>query len=115
MLGVVLIATLRGFPVDSNAPLAQTSAAQISDKVAELAAAPAAKREISQAWQRAVDLGSYQYSTDVLQTTIPLATLNNMGRSSKQQAIHLAGRADLRELTMQMTLWLDGGSRHYRE
>ena len=104
-LGVFLVATLFGLPRDFRAPLEQASAT-----VTELAAAPAAQRQISQAWQRAVDLGSYRYATDVIQTTVPLATVANMGRSSKQQSIYVEGSTDLREQTMHMTLWLDGGN-----
>jgi hypothetical protein len=83
---------------------------QLGAQTAELLAAPAAHQEVNAAWQRAVNLGGYRYTTDVIQTTIPLATPGNAGRSSKQQAIHLEGESNLREQSMHMTLWLDGGS-----
>ena len=104
-LGVFLVAALVGLPRDFRAPLDQASAT-----VTELAAAPAARQEVAAAWQRAVELGSYRYATDVIQTTVPLATVANMGRSSKQQAIRVEGSTDLRSQTMHMTLWLDGGN-----
>ncbi len=105
LLGLLLVAALWVFPTPTAGPLSQTSA-----RLGELAAAPAAQREVSQAWQRAVELGSYRYTTDVIQTTIPLATVQNMGRSSKQQAIHLEGESNLRDQSMHLTLWMDGGS-----
>jgi len=108
-LCTLFLAVLLGLPQDAAASLTQASTT-VTEKVTELAAAPAARQEVAAAWQRAIDLGGYRYATDVIQTTVPLATVANMGRSSKQQAIYVEGSTDLRQQSMQMTIWLDGGN-----
>ena len=40
------------------------------------------------AWTMAKQRGSYNFSSDVVQTTTPLATLKNVGRSSRTDAIY---------------------------
>ena len=56
-------------------------------------------------WQRAMASGAYQFSADVVQKTIPMADIANLGRTSREQTFHLTGDADLAaerlELTMQ--------------
>ena len=41
-----------------------------------------AEDAVKQAWERAREAGSYRYTADVVQNTIPLATITNVGRTS---------------------------------
>ncbi|MBI1296143.1 hypothetical protein GC175_14410 [bacterium] len=70
--------------------------------------------EVTAAWQRAQESGSYHFSSDVIQVTIPEATLTNVGRRSIQEQVYLEGETDLRAGSMQIKLWTDsldqGGS-----
>jgi hypothetical protein len=65
---------------------------------------------LQQAWQRARAAGSYHFSSDVTQHTIPVAKSTNIGRQSRTERIYLAGKTDLRAATLEMRLWSDGGS-----
>lgn len=71
---------------------------------------PNARAEVQAAWQRARDAGSYQFTADVLQHTIPLPTVTNAGRRSRQDALRLEGQTNLREQQMRLTVWSQGGS-----
>ncbi len=55
-------------------------------------------------------LGSYRFTADILQTSIPLPTLTNVGRASKQDKVHLEGETDRPGQTMSLRLWSQGGS-----
>ncbi len=69
---------------------------------------------VEQAWQRVQERGSYEFSSDVVQTTIPEATLFNIGRKSKEERLYLEGESNLQQETMNLKLWSDaaggGGS-----
>ncbi len=69
-----------------------------------------AQAEVEDAWQLVTDLGSYQYSTDIIQQTIPLALVTNVGRTSKNEAFHIEGSTNLPDKTMNMVVWAEGGS-----
>ena len=45
-----------------------------------------------------------------VQTTYPAPALVNVGRSSRQDTLHIEGQTNLPARTLQMTLWKDGGS-----
>ena len=66
------------------------------------------------AWQRVQQRGAYEFSSDVVQTIIPDATLANIGRSSREERLYLEGESNLRLATMDLKLWSDaaggGGS-----
>jgi hypothetical protein len=62
------------------------------------------------AWQRAQARGSYHFATDAVQVTTPTATVANVGRTSREERIHLEGQTDLRANTLHMRLWSQGGS-----
>ena len=62
------------------------------------------------AWEAARAVGSYAFTTDIRQVTIPSARITNVGRSSKNQLLHLEGQADLQQELLEMTLWTDGGN-----
>ncbi len=61
-------------------------------------------------WQRVRDAGSYRFTADVVQTTIPLPMVTNVGRASKQERLHIAGQTDLDGRAMDMKVWTQGGS-----
>src|SRR5262245_26777908 len=65
---------------------------------------------VSAAWQRARAAGSYHFASDVVQQTIPSATIANVGRTSRTEQLRLEGQADLRRSTLELRLWQDGGS-----
>ncbi len=70
----------------------------------------AATDPVTAAWQKAKAAGSYHFTSDVLQKTIPVASITNVGRGSRSDALHLEGRNDLRNQTLELTLWNQGGS-----
>ncbi len=71
----------------------------------------AAERDpITQAWTHARDAGSYRFTSDVTEVSLPLATLANVGRTGRTQQLYLEGQNDLRGKQMAFTLWADGGS-----
>src|SRR3990172_2417607 len=72
--------------------------------------ASGARAEIATIWQRARATGGYEFSADVVQTTIPLPGLANVGRSSKQQTLHIEGSTDFPKQTLELALWSEGGS-----
>ena len=65
---------------------------------------------IQAAWQRAREAGSYHFAADVVQTTVPLPTVTNVGRQSKRDALRIEGQTNLPDQTMRLTLWSQGGS-----
>src|SRR5262245_38481608 len=65
---------------------------------------------VTAAWERARTAGSYHFTSDVTQVTLPLATLGNVGRTSRTEKLHLEGQNDLRADQMAFTLWSEGGS-----
>ncbi|MCE7981159.1 MAG: hypothetical protein DYG89_08210, partial [Caldilinea sp. CFX5] len=65
---------------------------------------------ITAAWTQARAAGSYHFDADVTQLTVPVAKVTNVGRTSRSEALHLAGQTNLRAQTLQMHLWSDGGS-----
>src|SRR5262249_4680892 len=65
---------------------------------------------VSAAWERTRAAGSYHFASDVIQETIPSATIANVGRSSRTDKLRLEGQADLRRSALELRLWQDGGS-----
>jgi hypothetical protein len=61
------------------------------------------------AWQAAQQRGSYAFSSDVTQTTTPLATIQNVGRKSRTSELHLDGQSDLRKASLALRLWSGAG------
>jgi len=68
------------------------------------------KQVIQRAWRCAQESGAYHFSTDIAQTTYPAPALVNVGRSSRQDLLHIEGQTNFPERTMLMTLWKGGGS-----
>lgn len=71
-------------------------------------------RAVTAAWQRAQARGGYHFSVDVVQVTVPAATLTNVGRRSTQEQIYLEGQTELPSGSMDLRIWSDsldnGGS-----
>ncbi len=65
---------------------------------------------VQSAWQRARQAGAYRFATEIVQTTHPAPALANVGRSSRQDTLHIEGQANLADRTLLMTLWQGGGS-----
>ena len=77
-----------------------------------------ATEAVEQAWQRVQDSGSYSFNSDIVQVTIPEATLTNVGRSSREERLDLEGQTDLHSQAMELRLWADatgGGSNRSRK
>ncbi len=65
---------------------------------------------IEAAWQRAREAGSYHFTADIRQTVAPQPTVLNVGRASKEEALHLEGETNLPDRQLHLTLWSQGGS-----
>ncbi len=66
--------------------------------------------QVRDAWERALKMGSYRYTTEIVQTTSPLPMVVNTGHGYRQEAFHLDGEIHLHDQTMQIRLEKDGGS-----
>jgi hypothetical protein len=88
------------------ATLAVVGWSVLADTRAAESAAPALA--LRQAWQRARETGSYHFGGDLDQTTLPAATVANVGLSSRQSSIHMEGDADLPAGALRFTLWSEG-------
>ena len=58
-------------------------------------------------WEKARESGAYQFNSDILQVTVPAATLRNIGNGSHEDRFYLEGETDLRAQEMRMTLLSD--------
>lgn len=65
---------------------------------------------VTAAWEAARAAGSYHFTSDVTQMTLPTASIANVGRSSRTEKLYLAGQNDLATERMELTLWSEGGS-----
>jgi hypothetical protein len=68
------------------------------------------RHALSEAWKRAYDAGVYGFVTDIRQSVVPQSTVRNVGRTSKERALHLEGETNLLERQISLTLWSQGGS-----
>ncbi|MEA3397775.1 MAG: hypothetical protein U9R05_09975, partial [Chloroflexota bacterium] len=62
------------------------------------------------AWKRARQSGAYRFTADIVQNTIPLPTVTNVGRASRQDTLHIEGQTNLPARVLDFTLWSQGGS-----
>jgi hypothetical protein len=65
---------------------------------------------VTAAWERARAAGSYEFTSDITQVTLPLATLSNVGHTGRTDKLYLEGQNDLRASQMEFTLWSEGGN-----
>ena len=56
------------------------------------------------------DAGGYAFRADITQRQIPLATVANVGRSSRADSFYIEGDTDPVAGAMTLTLWSEGGS-----
>lgn len=49
---------------------------------------------VQAAWERARQSGSYRYTADIVQRSIPKPTVTNVGRTSSQNELHIEGEAN---------------------
>ncbi|MCA9980719.1 MAG: thrombospondin type 3 repeat-containing protein, partial [Anaerolineales bacterium] len=54
--------------------------------------------------------GSYEFTADIIQHTIPVADVTTIGRASQRQEMHLQGETNLQQDHLTMTLWAQGGT-----
>ena len=72
--------------------------------------APPAEDAIGQIWQRVRAAGAYEFRANLLQDIVPVAGVTNVGQNSERQEVRIEGATNLRDQTLQMTLWSQGGS-----
>jgi hypothetical protein len=72
--------------------------------------ASAERSGMQAAWERARQAGSYRFTADVVQKTIPLPLVTNVGRQSREDTLHLEGQTSLPQRTLDLTLWSEGGN-----
>ncbi len=103
---------MRRFATPALAPALLLLALALTIALAVLPRAVAAARPdpVTAAWELARSRGAYSFSSDVVQRSTPTATVANIGRSSREQRLHLAGAYDLRAHSAEMRLWTSGGS-----
>ncbi|MEZ4673457.1 MAG: hypothetical protein R2932_04345 [Caldilineaceae bacterium] len=65
---------------------------------------------VTAAWEKARDAIAYEFSSDVTQVSVPTATVANAGRTSQTHKVHLEGNSNLREQSLELQLWSQGGS-----
>src|ERR1041385_7391398 len=61
------------------------------------------------AWERPRAGGAYRFTSDVTQSTVPTATVMNVGRSGRTETYHLEGQNSVRDARLEMRLWSDSG------
>ena len=69
------------------------------------------KDPVTSAWDIVRAAGTYHFSSDVTQLTLPTATVSNVGRAGRTEKLYLEGQNDLNTQKMELTLWADGGTR----
>lgn len=82
---------------------------QLSRPTAVAAFLPGSNPVIA-AWQAAQQRGAYHFESDLTQTTTPLATLTNVGKTSREQRFRLEGDNNLTAQTMNLRLWANDGN-----
>jgi len=66
--------------------------------------------QVQLAWAQAKQAGAYHFTSEIIQTTHPVASVTNIGQRSQQTALHLEGHTNLPARQMELTLWSNGGS-----
>lgn len=65
---------------------------------------------VTAAWEKAKAAGSYAFTSNVHQKTLPVASISNVGRTSRSEDLYLEGQSDLRAAKLELTIWSGGGS-----
>jgi hypothetical protein len=66
--------------------------------------------EVRAAWRRAQEIGQYQFTSELVQTTHPGPALVNVGRSSESDVLYMEGEANLPADQLQLALWDNQGT-----
>ena len=69
-----------------------------------------APNPVTAAWEKARAAGSYAFTSNITQVTVPVASVTNVGRSSRTEELYLEGQSNLRENQMEMRIWSQGGN-----
>lgn len=65
---------------------------------------------VTAAWEKARAAGSYEFTSDVTQITVPVAQVTNIGRQSRSDRLHLEGYTDLVNERLALQIWSESGS-----
>src|SRR5512139_743174 len=91
------IRRLQGLPVSIVLLLLITAiflgATQALTALGAVTSSPA--NSLKQVWDRVRASGAYHFSADIVQTRTPLATVDNVGRQSQQDTLHVEGQTNL--------------------
>ena len=71
---------------------------------------PSPADTVQQAWQRARDLGTYSFATDLTATAYAAPKLANTGRPASEERLHLEGSVDVPADTLLLSVWQGSGS-----
>ncbi|MEM7129936.1 MAG: LamG-like jellyroll fold domain-containing protein [Chloroflexota bacterium] len=69
-----------------------------------------ARQAMKQAWERVQDAGTYTFSADIVQRSIPTLSVANVGQRSRQYAYYLEGDTNLPDEQLRLKLWTQNGS-----
>lgn len=69
-----------------------------------------AKQEVGTAWETAMNIGQYEYTSMMTQTTWPMPNMYNIGLSSQKDRLFIAGKINRYEETLSFRMWSRGGS-----
>ncbi len=66
--------------------------------------------QLQAAWDRVREAGAYSFTADIVQETIPVASIDNVGRGSSRDRLYLEGETNPAAEQMSLTLWAEGGT-----
>jgi hypothetical protein len=101
-LGAMLAAAGGSWPSGARSPWGA--------QVRTLASSITVRGEVEAAWERAREAGAYTFDSDVVQQEIPLPTVQNIGKESKESQLRIEGEANLPDQQLNLHLWSQGGS-----
>ncbi|MGD8807198.1 MAG: hypothetical protein PVH65_15180, partial [Chloroflexota bacterium] len=70
---------------------------------------PSPRDEVQAAWRQARDSGAYDFSADMVQRTVPLPKVTNVGRGSKEETYYLEGHNNTKDASLLFSIRTDGG------
>lgn len=68
------------------------------------------REAVESARKRALQSEGYRFTTNVVQSVVPLPSIENIGRTAHTETYHMEGQIDQPANYMEMTLWSSGGS-----
>jgi hypothetical protein len=73
-------------------------------------ARPGEPDPLAAALERARAAGSYDFTSDITQVSVPTSKVTNVGRTSRTDRFHLEGQSNLAARSLQMHMWSGDGS-----